>query len=76
MSTEAEQALRDLVAERDAAIHATDLEQLAAPHAYDVVVFNVLPPLRHLGSGQVRAQTHAGFDSHPALSDTTCRTYT
>lgn len=65
MSTEAEQAIRELVAERVAAVRAKDPAPLAARQDPDMVAFNVLPPLHLQGSDQVRAQTQAWFAAYP-----------
>jgi uncharacterized protein (TIGR02246 family) len=60
-----EQELRDLVAERVAAVHAKDPAPLRARLAPDVVDFNVLPPLQLRGAERVAQQTQAWFDSYP-----------
>lgn len=65
MASEAEQELRDLVAERVAAVHAKDPTPLAARQSADVIVFNVLPPLQLRGTVDVEAQTQTWFDSYP-----------
>ncbi len=65
MTSGPEQELRDLVAERVAAIHAKDPAPLAARHAPDVVAFNVLPPLQLRGADDLAAQTRTWFDSYP-----------
>ncbi len=64
MSIAAEEALRQLVAERVAAVEAKDPAPLAARHASDVVTFDVLPPLMSHGSDAVVEQTQSWFDSY------------
>lgn len=64
MTAEAEQELRDLVAERVAAVHAKDPELLAARQADDVVTFDVLPPLLSHGSASVAEHTQSWFDGY------------
>lgn len=65
MTGNAEQELRDLVAERVAAVHAKDPAPLAARQAADVIAFNVLPPLQLHGKTEVEVQTQTWFDSYP-----------
>jgi uncharacterized protein (TIGR02246 family) len=65
MTADAEQELRDLVAERVAAVHAKDPRPLADRHAADVIAFNVLPPLQLHGAAEIDAQTQTWFDSYP-----------
>lgn len=65
MTGNAEQELRDLVAERVAAVHRKDPVPLAARQAEDVIAFNVLPPLQLRGNADVEAQTQTWFDSYP-----------
>jgi ketosteroid isomerase-like protein len=64
MSAEAEEQLRDLVAERVTAVRAKDVVPLAARQAADVVTFDVLPPLRSHGSGAVNEKTLNWFDGY------------
>ncbi len=64
MTTDSQQALRDLVAERIAAVRAKDPAPLAARQAPDIVLFNVVPPLRIHGKDGVVAQTRAWFDAY------------
>ena len=64
MATESQQALRELVAERAAAVRAKDPGPLAARQAPDIVLFNVVPPLRMHGKDGVVAQTQAWFDAY------------
>lgn len=64
MSSDAHQELRDLIAERVTAVHAKDPEPLAARQAPDIVVFNVLPPLRMQGKETVLEQTQAWFGAY------------
>src|SRR6478672_11463627 len=64
MNTDAHQELRDLVAERVAAVHAKNPEPLAARQAPDVITFNVLPPLHMQGKDAVLEQTQAWFDAY------------
>jgi uncharacterized protein (TIGR02246 family) len=65
MESVSEQALRDLVAERVAAVHAKNRQALAERHAADVIAFNVLPPLQLRGADEINAQTKTWFDSYP-----------
>lgn len=65
MAGNAEQELRELVAERVAAVRAKDPAPLAARQSADVIAFNVLPPLRLRGKADVEAQTRTWFDSYP-----------
>lgn len=60
----AEGELRALVAERVTAVRTKDAAPLAARHANDVVVFDVLPPLRSFGSAAVREKTRAWLDGY------------
>ena len=64
MSTDARAELRDLVAERVAAVHAKDPGPLADRQAPDIIVFNVLPPLHILGKEAIIQQTQAWFDGY------------
>lgn len=64
MSAGAEEELRDLVAERVAAVRGKDLGPLAARQAADVVTFDVLPPLRSHGSAAVNEKTRSWFDRY------------
>jgi len=64
MHTDAHQGLRDLVAERVAAVQAKNPEPLAARQAPDVITFNVLPPLHMQGKDAVLQQTQAWFDAY------------
>lgn len=59
-----EQELRDLVAERVAAVHAKDPDPLAARQAEDMLAYDVLPPLRRRGSAEVVKRTRAWFDGY------------
>ena len=61
----AEQELRDLVAERVAAVHAKDAGTLAAHPADDVITFDVLPPLNSRGKEVVVEHMQAWFDGYP-----------
>jgi len=61
----AEQELRNVVAERVAAVRSMDPAPLAARLADDVVAFNVLPPLQLSGRDEVIAQTNAWFAGYP-----------
>ncbi len=65
MASDAEQELRDLVAERVTAVHAKDPAPLAARQASEIIAFNVLPPLQLHGKAHVEAQTQTWFDSYP-----------
>jgi uncharacterized protein (TIGR02246 family) len=62
MDGEAE--LRDLVAERVAAVAAKDPVPLAARQHPDVITFNVLPPLHTRGSSAVEETTRAWFGGY------------
>jgi ketosteroid isomerase-like protein len=64
MSAEAEEELRELVAERVTAVRAKDLGPLAARQAADVVIFDVLPPLRSHGIAAVHEKTLSWFDGY------------
>jgi ketosteroid isomerase-like protein len=64
MSTDARTELRDLVAERVAAVHAKNPGPLAGRQASDIIVFNVLPPLRIVGKEAIVQQTQAWFDGY------------
>jgi uncharacterized protein (TIGR02246 family) len=59
-----DEQLRQVVLERVAAVQAKDPEPLAARQAPDVVVFDVLPPLRSLGGDAVEGKTRAWFDAY------------
>lgn len=61
MSIEAEDELRELVAERVAAVHAKDAATLAARQAGDLVAYDVLPPLQSRGGAAVEEKTRAWF---------------
>ena len=56
--------LRRIVAERVAAVAAKDAATLAARQAGDVVLFDVLPPLRSDGNDAVEAKTRAWFEGY------------
>lgn len=56
--------LRELVAERVTAVRAKDPAPLAARQASDVVIFDVLPPLRSRGSAAVGDKTQSWFDGY------------
>jgi uncharacterized protein (TIGR02246 family) len=62
--SQAEQEIRALVEERVAAVVAKDPSPLAARQHEDVVVFDVLPPLRSRGSSTVAEKTQAWFDGY------------
>ena len=59
-----EQELRELVGERIAAVRAKDPAPLAARQDPDVVIFDVLPPLRSRSGDAVAEKTRAWFDSY------------
>jgi len=63
-ATPAERELRDLVAERVAAVHARDAATLAARPADDVITFDVLPPLNTHGSATVAEHMREWFDGY------------
>lgn len=63
-NTAAERELRDLVAERVAAVHARDAATLAARPADDVITFDVLPPLNSQGSTAVAEHMREWFDGY------------
>jgi uncharacterized protein (TIGR02246 family) len=65
MDSNSEDELRDLVAQRVAAVHAKDVAALAGRHDPDVIGFNVLPPLQLRGADEINAQTKQWFDSYP-----------
>ena len=60
----AEQELRELVEERVAAVRAKDPRPLAERQDPDLVIFDVLPPLRSRGGDAVAEKTRAWFDSY------------
>jgi uncharacterized protein (TIGR02246 family) len=64
MTNDAEQEIRALIEERVAAVAAKDPEPLAARQHDDIVVFDVLPPLRSSGRSAVLDKTEAWFDSY------------
>lgn len=64
MTNDAEQEIRALIEERVAAVAAKDPEPLAARQHDDIVVFDVLPPLRSAGRSAVLDKTEAWFDSY------------
>jgi uncharacterized protein (TIGR02246 family) len=64
MSEDARQQLRDLVAERVAAVRAKDAPPLAARQAPQIVMFNAVPPFQQRGKDTVVAQTRAWFDAY------------
>lgn len=64
MTADLEQELRDLVAERVAAVRAKDTAPLAARQAEDVVEFDVLPPLRSVGTEALVEKIQAWFDGY------------
>lgn len=64
MTSNSDEELRELIAERVAAVHAKDPEPLAARQAPEVITFNVLPPLRSIGKAAVVEQTQSWFDSY------------
>lgn len=66
-----EQELRDLVAERVAAVRAKDTAPLAARMADDVIEYDVLPPLRSAGSQALVEGTQAWFDGYATDIDYT-----
>jgi uncharacterized protein (TIGR02246 family) len=56
--------LRAIVDERVAAVAAKDPEPLAVRQHPDIVMFNVLPPLRSRGNAAVEDATSAWFDAY------------
>lgn len=64
MTAEPEQELRDLVAERVAAVQAKDPEPLAARQDNDVVTFDLLPPLLSHGAVSIAERTQSWFDGY------------
>lgn len=64
MSNTAERELHELVEERVAAVRAKDPAPLAARQDPDIVIFDVLPPLRSQGSDAVEQKTRDWFDSY------------
>jgi uncharacterized protein (TIGR02246 family) len=64
MRADAEAELRELVAERVTAVRAKDPAALAARQAPDVVIFDVLPPLRSHGSAALNEKTRRWFDGY------------
>ncbi|GAA4969514.1 YybH family protein [Actinoplanes utahensis] len=65
MDGEAE--LRELVAERVAAVSAKDPAPLAARQHPDIITFNVLPPLHGRGNEAVEEATRAWFDAYASV---------
>ena len=63
-STAAERELRDLVAERAAAVHNRDAATLAGRPADDVITFDVLRPLNSQGSAAVAEHMRQWFDGY------------
>ncbi|MBB2943204.1 uncharacterized protein (TIGR02246 family) [Actinoplanes lutulentus] len=61
---DADKELRELVAERVAAVATKDAKTLAARQHPDVVTFNVLPPLHAKGNEAVEAATRSWFDGY------------
>ena len=64
MDNRAEQDLRELVAERVAAVRAKDPAPRAERQHPDIISFNVVPPLHSRGSAAVADQTQAWFDAY------------
>jgi uncharacterized protein (TIGR02246 family) len=64
MDNRAEQELRELVAERAAAVRARDPAPLAERQHPDLILFNAVPPLLSRGSAAVADRTQAWFDSY------------
>jgi hypothetical protein len=64
LDNSAEQELRELVAERVAAVRAKDPAPLADRQHPDLISFNVVPPLHSRGSAAVADQTQAWFDAY------------
>jgi uncharacterized protein (TIGR02246 family) len=64
VSGSAEQELRDLVAERVAAVAAKDPDPLVARFATDVTTFDLLPPLMRRGSGPIIEKMQQWFDGY------------
>lgn len=60
----AAQELRDLVADRVAAVHSRDAATLAARPLDDVITFDVLPPLNSRGSAAVAEHMREWFDGY------------
>jgi uncharacterized protein (TIGR02246 family) len=61
----AEDEIRELIEARVQAVRAKDLAQAMAHHAPDVVVFDVVSPLRYRGMETVRQRTQAWFSMYP-----------
>jgi len=59
-----EDSLRAVVDERVAAVAAKDPRSLAARQHPDIVLFNVLPPLRSQGNAAVEETTRNWFDAY------------
>ena len=57
-------ALRDLIAERVAAVASKDPAPLASRQATDIVVFDVLPPLVSRGKSAIVEKTQQWFDGY------------
>jgi ketosteroid isomerase-like protein len=61
---DAEEELRQIVADRVAAICSKDSAALAESQAEDVITFDVLPPLRTRGRAEEAAKIRAWFDGY------------
>jgi uncharacterized protein (TIGR02246 family) len=61
---DSESALRAIVDERVAAVAARNAKPLAARQHPDIVMYNVLPPLRSRGNAAVEDATRAWFDAY------------
>ena len=55
--------VRELLDHWSEAIRAKDIDRLMALYDPDIVYFDVVPPLRHIGSGAVRRNFLRWFDS-------------
>jgi ketosteroid isomerase-like protein len=58
-----EAQIREIIEGRVKAIAAKDVDAAMAPHAQDVVMFDVLNPLRYRGAATVRDRTSTWFSS-------------
>lgn len=58
-----EAEIRALIEERVRSVHARDVTQATSRHAPDLVLFDVLPPLRYVGVETTRERTERWFSS-------------
>jgi uncharacterized protein (TIGR02246 family) len=61
---DAESQIRDLISDRIEAIHAKDIDALMSHYSPDVMIFDVVNPLRYVGSDAVRERAREWFTSY------------